>query len=220
VGAVIGSRAMAKETPAGDVNDDASDEFEGEGIEHDQYLVFTAKDQEFGIQAMRIREISAMVDITVVPKSPSYIEGILNLRGRLVSVVNFRKRFGFEPKDADEDTRIIIVEQTGFPIGIMVDSVEEVIRIPDERVQKLPESAVTAGGDEYLAGVGMLDDRLIVLLNVDRLLSRTEGGGVEESPKVNGKAEAPEPSAAQPAESVSTTEHLETHRERLSKGKN
>jgi purine-binding chemotaxis protein CheW len=114
------------------------------------------------------------VDIAQVPKAPSYIEGILNLRGRLVSIINFRKKFGFEPREQDEDTRIIIVEHRGFPIGIMVDSVEEVIRISDSKVQKLPEATITTASEEYLTGVGMLNDRLIVLLDVDQLLSRAE----------------------------------------------
>ncbi len=182
---------MAKEVPANEWTQDDPAEVEAEEVEHDQYLVFTARDQEFGIQAMRVREISAMVDITMVPKSPSYIEGILNLRGRLVSVINFREKFGFEPRKQDEDTRIIIVEQDGFPIGIMVDSVEEVIRIPDENVQKLPEAAVTSASDEYLRGVGMLENRLIVLLDADRLLSRAEATEVEATRKAGGAIAPP-----------------------------
>jgi purine-binding chemotaxis protein CheW len=149
-------------------------EGDAEEIEEDQFLVFTARGQEFGIQAMRVKEISAMIEITKVPKAPPYIEGILNLRGRLVSIINFRKKFGFEAKTLDEDTRIVIVEHRGFPIGIMVDTVEEVIRIPDENVQKLPETAVTTSSQEYLTGVGMLSNRLIVLLDADQLLSKTE----------------------------------------------
>src|SRR5438876_9956514 len=108
---------MAKEAAEIEVADE-----DGEGIERDQYLVFTAMSQEYGIQGMRVQEISAMIEITKVPKAPAYIEGILNLRGRLVSIINFRRKFGFEPKSQDEDTRIIIVEHSGFPIGIMVDS--------------------------------------------------------------------------------------------------
>src|ERR1700676_5376379 len=109
---------MARQVTASDVNEDVLGDVEGEGIKQDQTLVFTAREQEFGIQAMRVREISAMVDITMVPKAPAYIEGILNLRGRLVSIINFRKKFGFEPQEQDEDTRIIIVEHEGFPMGI------------------------------------------------------------------------------------------------------
>ena len=152
----------------------SSDETQAEDIEQDQYLIFTAMGQEFGLQAMRVKEISAMIPITKVPNAPSYIEGILNLRGRLVSIINFRKKFGFEPKDQDEDTRIVIVEHGGFPIGILVDNVEEVIRIPDASVQNLPEAAITTTSEEYLTGVGMLERRLIVLLDADQLLSKSD----------------------------------------------
>src|SRR6266446_1182377 len=149
-------------------NETALGDLDEEGIEQDQYLVFTAMGQEYGIQAMRVKEISALVEITKVPKAPAYIEGILNLRGRLVSIINFRKKFEFESKEHDEDTRFIIVEYRSFPIGIMVDSVEEVIRIPNENVQELPEATVTTASEEYLTGVGIMDKRLVILLDVDQ----------------------------------------------------
>ena len=150
------------------------EDIEAEEIEKDQYLVFTSKSQEFGIQAMRVHEISAPLGITKVPKAPPYIEGIVNLRGRLVSVLDFRKKFRFEQKEHDEDTRIIIVECGGYPTGIIVDSVEEVIKIPDEKVQKLPEGAATCVSQEYVTGIGMLDNRLIILLDVDKVLTKAD----------------------------------------------
>ena len=178
---------MAKETQA-DLADNANDEDDGEGIERDQYLVFNTMGQEYGIQAMRVQEISAMMEINKVPKAPPYIEGILNLRGRLVSIINFRKKFGFEAKSQDEDTRIVIVEHQGFPIGIMVDSVEEVIRIGDENVQKLPETTTTTASTEYLTGVGMLEKRLVILLDADQLLTKADLLDVEAIRKVAGEA--------------------------------
>lgn len=147
---------------------------EVEEIEKDQYLAFTSKSQEFGIQAMRVHEISAPLGITKIPNTPAHIEGIMNLRGRLVSVVDFRKKFGFEFKGHDEDTRIVIVECGGYPTGIIVDSVEEVMKIPDEKVQKLPEGVATAVSQEYITGVGMLDNRLIILLDIDRVLTKSD----------------------------------------------
>ena len=143
-------------------------------VEQDQYVVFTVKSQEFGFRAIQVREISRVLSTTEVPNAPPYIDGILNLRGELASVINFRKKFGFEPKEQDEDTRIIIVEHGDFPIGIMVDSVEEVLKVPDEMVQKLPESPVTTVTKEVITGVGMLENRLIILLDVDTILTRTE----------------------------------------------
>ncbi|MBI5142469.1 MAG: chemotaxis protein CheW [Nitrospirae bacterium] len=147
---------------------------EAEEIEQDQYLVFTVKGQEFGVQAMRIQEINAMQDIAEVPNAPHYVEGILNLRGRLVSVINFRKRFGFEAKEHDEDTRIIIMEHAGFPVGIIVDIVEEVIKIQGEKVQQIPPTATSSLPEGYITGVGLMDNRLIILLDADRILNKSD----------------------------------------------
>jgi len=155
-------------------NEVVTDDIEEEELEQDQNLVFTVKSQEFGIQAVRVQEISTVLPTTKVPNAPSYIEGIMNLRGRLASVINFRKKLGFEPKEHDEDTRVIVVELGTFPIGIIVDSVEEVIKIPDEKVQKLPESTTTSVSKDYMTGVGMLDNRLVILLDVDKVLTSTE----------------------------------------------
>jgi len=143
-------------------------------VEQDQYVVFTVKSQEFGFRAMQVREISRVLSTTEVPNAPPYIDGILNLRGELASVINFRKKFEFEPKEQDEDTRIIIVEHADFPIGIVVDSVEEVLKIPDDVVQKLPESPVTTVTKDVITGVGMLENRLIILLDVYTILTRAE----------------------------------------------
>lgn len=145
-----------------------------EELERDQYVVFKTENQEFGIQALRVQEISTVLGTSKVPNSPPYIEGILNLRGRLASVINFRVKFGMKPKEHDEDTRIIIVDLEGHPIGILVDSVEEVLKIPDDKVEKLPEAALAVAAEEYIFGVGLLEKRLIIILDLDRVLSRTE----------------------------------------------
>jgi len=176
------------------VNELVTDEIEEEELEQDENLVFTVRSQEFGIQAVRVQEISRVLPTTDVPNAPPYIEGIMNLRGRLASVINFRKKLGFEPKEHDEDTRVIVVELDTFPIGIIVDSVEEVIKIPDEKVQKLPESTTTSVSKDYMTGVGMLDNRLVILLDVDKVLTSTELIELGEINQMMEKAEeAPEP---------------------------
>jgi len=156
-------------------NEAIREEFEAEEVEQDQYLVFTSQSQDFGIQAMRVQEISAPLSITKVPNTPPYIEGIVNLRGRLVSIIDFRKKFRFKPKEHDEDTRIIMVEYGGYPIGIIVDSAEEVIKITNEKVQKLPDVITTSVSQEHITGVGMLDNnRLVILLDADKVLTKTD----------------------------------------------
>jgi len=176
------------------VSEVVTDDIEEEELEQDENLVFTVRSQEFGIQAVRVQEISRVLPTTDVPNAPPYIEGIMNLRGRLASVVNFRKKLGFEPKEHDEDTRVIVVELDTFPIGIIVDAVEEVIKIPEEKVQKLPESTTTSASKDYMAGVGMLDKRLIILLDVDKVLTSAEVIELGEIKQMMEKAEeAPEP---------------------------
>ncbi len=152
----------------------AQAELGAEEIEKDQYLVFKIGSQEFAIQAARVQEISRFVHTTHVPTAPAYIEGILNLRGQLATVINFRSKFGIGHKEPDEDTRIIIVEHGGFPIGVLVDSVEEVIRVPDEKVRQLPDAAATTVSRDYITGVGMLEERLIVVLDADKMLTKSE----------------------------------------------
>lgn len=145
-------------------------EAEAEEVEKDQFLVFSIESQEYGIQAMKVQEISRVVPTTKIPNAPPYIEGIMNLRGKLGSVINFRRKFGFAEKAPDEDTRIIIVERANFPTGIIIDSVQEVIRIPEETVQAMPESSRNTVVEDYVTGVGMLENRLIILLDMNRVL--------------------------------------------------
>lgn len=145
-------------------------EMQVEEVEKDQYLVFSIESQEYGVQAMNVQEISRLMQTTRIPNAPSYIEGIMNLRGKLGSVINFRRKFGFVERTPDEDTRIIIVERANFPTGIVVDSVQEVIRIPEETVQPMPESSRNTAVEDYVTGVGMLENRLIIMLDMSRVL--------------------------------------------------
>jgi len=177
------------------------EELAAEEVEADQYLVFSAQSQECGFQAMRVQEISQVLPVSHVPNAPPYIEGIMNLRGRIASVINFRKKFGFEPREHDEDTRVIVVEMDGYPIGITVDSVEEVVKIPDSSVQDLPESTSTAESKEYITGIGMLDKRLIILLDLDKVLTGAALINVDELNQAISNiqtVEMPEPNTTQP----------------------
>jgi purine-binding chemotaxis protein CheW len=177
------------------------EELVAEEVETDQYLVFTVQSQECGFQAMRVQEISQVLPVSHVPNAPPYIEGIMNLRGRIASVINFRKKFGFEPKEHDEDTRVIVVELDNYPIGIIVDSVEEVVKIPNNSVQNLPESTTTTESKEYITGIGILDKRLIILLDLDKVLTGTaliNADVLNQVIKNTKIVETPEPTTAQP----------------------
>lgn len=149
---------------------DMIDEFGDEEVETDQYLIFNLDTQNYAIQAIRVLEIGQPLKTTDVPESPAYVEGIINLRGKLATVINFRKKFGFPEKPRDEDTRVVIVEQHGFPIGIIVDYVDEVIKIPDSFVHKMPPGATTAHSQKYIRGLGLMDTKLSIILDVDAIL--------------------------------------------------
>lgn len=147
-----------------------ADEIEAEEVERDQYLVFKVKAQEFCIQAMWVQEISRPLELTQVPNALPYIDGVANLRGRLSTVINFRKKIGFQDKEHDEETRIIVIEHKGYPIGMTVDSVEEVIKIPDDMVQKMPAATKSASEDEPITGIGMVNKRMIIMLDIKKIL--------------------------------------------------
>jgi purine-binding chemotaxis protein CheW len=138
-----------------------------------QLVTFAISEEEFGIEILRVQEIIRMMDITKVPNSPPAVEGVINLRGKVIPVIDLRARFGMEPREHDSQTRIIVVEIHAMIIGFVVDGVSEVLRIQSNTVE--PPPAVVSGIDsEYIKGVGKLDDRLLILLDLDKLISSEE----------------------------------------------
>ena len=142
--------------------------------ELNQYVVFKLGDEEYGVNAMDIREIARPTTITRVPKSPAFIEGVFNLRGSLAPLVNLRQRFGFEIKVMDANSRIVIAELEDRPFGMLVDAATEVLRISDEDIETTPEMVTTEISKDYLKGVGKVSDRLIILLDLNEVLSKKE----------------------------------------------
>jgi len=143
--------------------------------ETEPFVIFRLGDEEFGVDVTNIREITKITTITRVPHTPDFIEGLINLRGSLVTVINLRKRFISEPKKIDVDSRIIIAELEDKPVGILVDAAGEVLRIPVSDIEATPEMVTTEISKEYLKGVGKIGDRLIILLDLKRVLTKKEG---------------------------------------------
>ncbi len=135
-----------------------------------QVITFKLGDEEYAVDILSVQEINRMTEITKVPKSPDFIEGVINLRGKVIPVVNLRKRFGLEYKGLDRNSRIVVLTINGIMIGAVVDSVSEVMRIPSEAIE--PPPAAAKMGVEFIRGIGKLKDRLIMLLDTDRLLSK------------------------------------------------
>jgi purine-binding chemotaxis protein CheW len=134
-----------------------------------QLVSFQLGDEEFGVDILRVQEINRMLDITRLPDAPSYVEGVINLRGSVVPIVDLRKRFGLPQKENDKNTRIIVVEIFGKIIGFVVDGVNEVLRIP-ANITEAPPSLVGSSDQHYITGVGKLDDRLLLLLDLEKVL--------------------------------------------------
>jgi purine-binding chemotaxis protein CheW len=138
-----------------------------------QLVTFNIGDEEFGVEILKVQEIIRMMGITRVPKAPDFVEGVINLRGKVIPIIDLRRRFGMIAQEHDKHTRIIVLEINAVIVGFVVDSVSEVLRIPANTVE--PPPAIISGIEsEYISGVGKLADRLLILLDMDRLLSRGE----------------------------------------------
>lgn len=138
-----------------------------------QVVGFRIDQEEFGLEILRVQEIIRVQRLTRVPNSPEFVDGVINLRGKVIPIVGLRRRFGLADLAHDNQTRIVVVEVNGTVLGLIVDSVSEVLRIPAESVEPPPRLGKIER--EYVRGVGKLDNRLLILLDVDRLLSDTEG---------------------------------------------
>ena len=138
-----------------------------------QLVTFNISQEEFGVDILKVQEIIRTMEITKVPRSPAFVEGVINLRGKVIPIIDLRKRFGMAPRDHDNQTRIIVIELHHMIVGFVVDSVSEVLRIPASTVE--PPPAVVSGIEsDYISGVGKLDDRLLILIDLEKLLSSEE----------------------------------------------
>lgn len=143
-----------------------------------QLVSFNLGKEEFAVDILKIQEINRMVEITKVPKSPDFVEGVINLRGKVIPIIDLRKRFGLPVTENTKQTRIVVVDVDKKIVGLIVDAVSEVLRLPTGTVE--PPPPMVAGIDsEYISGVGKLEDRLLILLDLDKILSKDEKKSLE-----------------------------------------
>jgi len=135
-----------------------------------QLVTFKVDNEEFAVDILKVQEINKMITITRIPNAPPFVEGVINLRGKIIPIVDLRKRLGFEGKSYDKSTRIIVIELDGMVLGFIVDSVSEVLRISDSTVEP-PPSLVAGVESDYIEGVGKLDNRLLILLELKKVFS-------------------------------------------------
>ena len=133
-----------------------------------KYLIFHLGREHFGIRVLKVREIMGLQDITAVPHTPVFVKGVFNLRGKVIPVIALRKRLGLDSLDADKKTRIVVVDVHGQILGFVVDSVSEVLRIKSETVEPSPKLGPVER--DYISGVGKLDNRLLLLIDLEKLM--------------------------------------------------
>jgi purine-binding chemotaxis protein CheW len=135
-----------------------------------QLVSFVLAGEEFAVDILAVQEINRMMDLTRVPQSPPEVEGVINLRGKIIPVVDLRKRFGMPAVERTEQTRIVVVEINKRVLGFLVDRVNEVLRIDRGIVEPAPRMACSIES-EFIAGVGKLEDRLLILLDLNKLFA-------------------------------------------------
>lgn len=142
-----------------------------------QLVSFNIGSEEFGVEILKVQEINRMVDITKVPQAPHYVEGVINLRGKVIPIIDLRKRFNLEIKAHDKNTRIVVVDINGSIMGMIVDAVSEVLRLPADTIEPPPE-LVTGINSEYIKGVAKLKDRLLIFLDLSQVVAAEELRGM------------------------------------------
>ena len=138
-----------------------------------QLVGFRLDNEDYAIAITKIQEIILIKPITRIPQVPDYIEGLINLRGSVIPIVNLRKRFGLPPRELDDETRIIVVNVHDKTVGCIVDAVTQVMRINRDQIQP-PPLGVLAVNHQYLAGLAKLDDRLMIILDIEKLFEAEE----------------------------------------------
>ncbi|MFZ5980250.1 MAG: chemotaxis protein CheW, partial [Candidatus Zixiibacteriota bacterium] len=138
-----------------------------------QLVSFNIGSEEFGVDILKVQEINRMVEITKVPQAPHYVEGVINLRGKVIPIIDLRKRFNLEMKEYDKNTRIVVVDINNNIMGMIVDAVSEVLRLPADTVEPPPE-LVTGVNSEYIKAVAKLEDRLLIFLDLSKVIDAEE----------------------------------------------
>lgn len=148
---------------------DDDDLYDDEDTQKDKYLTFHLAGEDYGIDIAYVTEIIGIQKITEVPDMPEFIRGVINLRGKVIPVMDVRLRFAMAERDYDERTCIIVVDINGTAVGLVVDEVREVADIPEDQVEPPPETG-KGKSSRYLKGMGKMDDEVKILLNVEKML--------------------------------------------------
>jgi len=153
-------------------------------VKEGKYLTFSLADEEYGIGILKLKEIIRMMNITSIPQAPKFVKGVINLRGKVIPVVDLRLKFGMQKSVYSERTCIIVVERAGIgqnvQIGIVVDTVSEVLNIKAGEIEETPTFGIALNTD-YILGMAKIDGAVKILLDIDRVLSDDEIAVLDEA---------------------------------------
>lgn len=159
--------------PANDIRGLRIDKKGERAEEENQYVTFVIGEETYGVEVLKVQEIIGMTQITHVPNAMSFMKGVINLRGSVVPVVDMRIKFTMSEREYDAFTVIIIVEVRGRMIGMIVDSVSDVVSIPVKGIQDTPHFSAKIETD-FIMGIGQIEEKLVIILDVDRIMSSEE----------------------------------------------
>lgn len=166
----------------------ANEEHAANATIEEQLVVFELASESYGVDIGAVNTIIRMQEITEIPRSPEFVEGVINLRGSIIPVIDLRKRFGLPITEQTKASRIVVVESNAQLIGMVVDAVSETLRLPQDAIEP-PSPIVTSMDSEYVRGVGKLENRLVILLALDRVLTSREMDALRSVDKRNKQAE-------------------------------
>jgi purine-binding chemotaxis protein CheW len=180
---------ITQEPPAGMAETVVREKDRSKAIGSMQLVSFKLSDETYGIEITKIREIILVGEITRVPETPHYIKGLINLRSSVIPVIDLRARFSLAENELTEDSRIMVLNVGRRTIGIVVDSVNEVLRVSEEQISPAPPT-VASMGNQYMTGLVRLEEQLLILLDVDRLFGEEATAAVDVAASRTSCAEA------------------------------
>ncbi len=150
-----------------------------------QLVVFDLAAESYGVDINVVQSIIQMQEITRIPRTPEFVDGVINLRGKIIPVVDSRKRFGLAEGERNSDNRIVVASIGGQDIGMVVDAVSEVLRIPMDAIEP-PSSLITSQDSDYIRGIAKVEDRLVILLDLERVFTDQEKAALTEATLMEG----------------------------------
>ena len=145
-----------------------------------EYLTFTLGQEEYGIEILKVQEIRGYEAVTCIANAPEFIKGVVNLRGIIVPIVDMRIKFNLPKAEYDQFTVVIILNVAGRVVGMVVDSVSDVIQLTPEQIRTVPDFSSSTFDTKYITGLGTIDSRMLILVDIEKLMSGADMALMEE----------------------------------------